>query len=57
MDIIVSSYKIDAMLEAPLSMRTNTGLVEELTFFSKYNNPTEVWLQEVHTTPADKLHF
>lgn len=57
MDIVVSSHKIDAMLDAPLSMRTNTGLVEELTFFSKYNNPTEVWLQEVHTTPADKLHF
>ena len=55
MGIVIN--KVDAMLDAPLSMRTNTGLVEELTFFSKYNNPTEVWLQEVHTTPADKLHF
>ena len=56
MDIVVSSHKVDAMLDAPLSMRTNTDLVEELTFFSKYNNPTEIWLQDVHTIPADKLH-
>lgn len=38
-----------------MNLSTDSGLVEELTFFTKYNNPTEIWLQEMHRAPADRL--